>query len=279
MSPARIEQARARLVAIARDPTCDIAEGALWLAAEDYPELAVDAYLERIDQFADLVGNALAGDQAWEVGAQHSAMVSCLFAEDALRGDSGNYDDPRNSFLNEVLDRQLGMPITLAIVYLAVGRRLGFPVHGVNAPGHFLVRHGDLLVDPFSRGETITPEVQYERLKRVGVPDPAATLAELLARPPDNHVILCRVLMNLKASSLRRGDHRRALGAVDRLVALKPDDLRELRDRGALLQRLDCPAAAIRDLESYLERVTNDPDEEKIRDLITRMRASSASLH
>ena len=152
--PARSARARFADELARAEPEVDLARAALLVAAEEYPQLAPEPYLQRLDVFAERVRDRLSEESAPLVVLQELARV--LFEEEKLRGNQEAYYDPRNSFLNDVLDRRLGIPLTLSIVYLEVGWRLGLPLQGVNFPGHFLVRfEGEalrLLIDPFQRG-------------------------------------------------------------------------------------------------------------------------------
>jgi regulator of sirC expression with transglutaminase-like and TPR domain len=205
-------------------------------------------------------------------------LAGFLSGEVGLRGNAVDYYDPRNSYLNEVIDRRRGIPISLAVVYLAVGRRLGQPVSGLNAPGHFLVRHGDLVVDPFAAGRPVQRDTLIEQLRQMGVPEPVTQLDRLLASPPDTRTILVRLLGNLKANYLQRKDFVRSLAVVDRLVHLDPHNPAWLRDRGALYQRLECVRAAIADLERYLEIASDDPESDVIRETIVKLSRHAPTL-
>jgi regulator of sirC expression with transglutaminase-like and TPR domain len=205
-------------------------------------------------------------------------MTAEVFVRQGFTGNATEYYDPRNSYLNEVIDRRRGIPITLAVVYLAVGRRLGQPVSGINAPGHFLVRHGDCVVDPFAAGRPVARHTLIEQLRQMGVTDPEAQLERLLASPPDTRAILVRMLGNLKANYLQRKDFVRSLAVVDRLVHLDPRNPVWLRDRGALYQRLECARAAIEDLERYLEVAPDDPESDVIRETIVKLSRNAPTL-
>jgi regulator of sirC expression with transglutaminase-like and TPR domain len=270
-------ESRENLYRFATEPDGDLGAGGLWIAAEEYPDLDVDSYLTYLDGLASAVRHAALASSAadrWQ-----SAMASELFARQGFAGDEQDYYDPRNSYLNEVIDRRRGIPITIAIVYLAVGARLDLPVAGVNAPGHFLVKHDGTILDPFDRGRPVSPEHLAEQLRQMNAPDPWETLSELVESPPPPRAILSRVLGNLKANYLRRGDFARALAAVDRLVHLNPDNPTELRDRGAIYQRLECPRAAYADLERYLRLVPSDPEADVIRAALVSLATDAGRLH
>jgi regulator of sirC expression with transglutaminase-like and TPR domain len=272
-----VEQIRARLYGVADASDGDAAEGALWIAAEDVGDFDVDRYLDFLQARADSVATAVGS--ADDAESFRRAMTDELFVRQGFRGDEGDYYDPRNSYLHEVIERRRGIPITLSIVYLAVGRRLGQSVAGINAPGHFLVRSGAAIVDPFDGGRVWSDASFQDHLRQLGASDPAEDANRLLTRPPGTREILARVLANLKANYLRRGELPRALAVVDRLVHLAPTEAHWLRERAALYQHLECPHAAAEDLERYLERVPSDPEAEGLRTVLVELRGRGATLH
>lgn len=271
-----VEEIRGELYRIAALPDADLAAAALWIAAEEYPELDPAAYLGYLDDVAGAV--AARRPEALDPEAARDALSEELFVRQGFAGNATEYYDPRNSYLNDVIDRRRGIPITLAVVYLSIGRRLGMPVHGVNAPGHFLVRHGEHVLDPFARGRSVTDGTLLEQLRQMHVPDPDAHLRRLLASPPDTRTILVRMLGNLKANHLQRKDFVRSLAVVDRLVHIEPGNPLWLRDRGALYQRLDCARAATADLERYLELAPDDSEADVIRETIVKLRRDAPTL-
>jgi len=271
-----IEKIRGALYRAAAEPGGDVAAAALWLAAEEYPELDHDGYLGFLDDAAAAVERTLDGRR----DAEHVRRALCdeLFVRRGFAGNAAEYYDPRNSYLNEVIDRRRGIPITLAVVYLAVAARLGETARGVSAPGHFLVRHGETLLDPFAGGRIVSRDALVEQIRGMGAPDAEERVARLLASPPDTRAILIRMLGNLKANYLQGKDFTRALAVVDRLVHLDPANPVWLRDRGALYQRLDCARAAIADLERYLVLAPGDPERDVIRKTVVRLRRDAPTL-
>ncbi len=276
MAARSVEQIREQLYAAVADPSGDIAVGALWIAAEEYPDLDVEAYRGYLADLAERVSRDVATDAPAEVW--QGAIRTELFERERFLGNAEEYYDPRNSFLNDVIDRRLGIPITLSVVYLSVARSLGRTATGLNAPGHFLVRDEGTVVDPFNGGRVVETDALLAQLERAGVPEPAEHLAEIYRNPPDTRSILTRMLVNLRTSHLRRSDVDRALATVDRLVHLDPGNPSWLRDRGALFQRLDCPQAAAADLDEYLERVPDDPEADVIRRVSTRLKRDHRPL-
>lgn len=270
-----VDEIRSELYRVAAEPDADLAAAALWIAAEEYPDLDHAAYLRYLDDVAGAVEERIA---AADPGAARDALSEEIFVHQGFAGNATEYYDPRNSYLNEVIDRRRGIPITLAVVYLSIGRRLGMPVEGVNAPGHFLVRHADLVLDPFARGREVSPGTLLEQLRQMNVPDPEVRVQGLLASPPDTRAILVRMLGNLKANHLQRKDFVRSLAVVDRLVHLEPGNPLWLRDRGALYQRLECARAAVADLERYLELAPDDPERDVIRETIVKLSRNAPTL-
>lgn len=272
-----MNEARARFAAIVDRsvPRVPLAEAALWIAAEEYPDLDVDAYLDRLDALAE-EGRRLISPSALQETVE--SLNRFVFHDLGFAGDSESYDDPRNSFLNEVLDRRLGIPITLSVVYAEIAARLALPVVGVGFPGHFLVKWvgtPDVLVDPFF-GRVVSRDECEERLRSSFGAD--ARLDERLLAPAAPREILARMLRNLKVNYLGRGDQERALGAIDRILLVTPDDASELRDRGLLYLRLECFAAALRDFERYLTLAPTEPMAAEIRARLPELRREAARL-
>lgn len=194
--------------------------------------------------------------------AQVDAINVVLYDEEGFAGNQQRYDDPSNSFLNDVVARRTGIPISLAVVYLDIARQSGVPMEGVNFPGHFLVRwrppaghHGpDLIVDPFHAGALLS-EGDCRELLRKHLGDEASYNRRLLARA-DKRDILVRMLINLKRLYVSMRSFPQARDAVELLLALDPLSLEELRDRGLLSYHLQQFPAALRDLEAYLLAVS-----------------------
>ncbi len=233
----------------------DIALGAALIARDAYASLDVTKLLARFDDLAEPLQNrgldrASARDAAVTI-SQH------LYVTLGFAGNEADYYDPKNSLLSDVLDRKLGIPISLALVYCEVARRVGVVAEGVSFPGHFLVcvRSGDenVLVDPFYRGRVLDDAALGALLERVaGQAGVAAKVTPLMIAKTTPRAFLSRWLMNLRSVYLARGELPRALLAVDRLVALSPGDKALLRDRGLLSARLGATSGAREDLERVL---------------------------
>jgi regulator of sirC expression with transglutaminase-like and TPR domain len=255
----------------------DLARASLLVACDEYPELELDPYLQRLDTMAAAVRGRL-GDTPEVVVA---GLNRLLFEEEGFRGNTREYYDPRNSFLNDVLDRRTGIPITLSTVYIAVGRRAGVEVHGVGLPGHFVVRvvaaGGDALVDPFNGGTVLTPQDCQDRLDRI-YGGRVRMAADMLAPCPPR-AVLGRTLRNLKAIYLKADDHERALRTAELLVLLNPGAMEEVRDRGLVLAALECYALAAADLEAYVQSVPQAPETPQLRVRIAELRHKAARLN
>ncbi|HSJ06513.1 MAG TPA: transglutaminase-like domain-containing protein [Longimicrobiales bacterium] len=265
--------ARSRFAAmVARpDDEVDLAAATLLIAAEEYPQLVPEAYVRRLDELAERVR-----DRQWDATAPVVILQDLnrvLFEEEGFRGNSDNYYDPRNSFLNDVLDRRLGIPITLSVIYLEVGWRLGLPLQGVNFPGHFLVRYDGealkLLVDPFQGGLLRFEDEAQGLLDHVY--GGAVPLQQDYLRKAGPKDILVRMLENLKGNYLNARDDARALTALERILLVRPDSADHVRDSGIVLTRLGREADAAAALERYLELVPDAPDRVRVRMLLDQL--------
>jgi regulator of sirC expression with transglutaminase-like and TPR domain len=264
------------------DEELNLAEAALLVASEDYPGLDVDAYLHRLDELAAGVRRRLSDEPGLEETLV--ALNEFLFEEQGFSGNTEDYYDPRNSFLNEVLDRKLGIPITLSILYMEIGSRLGLALEGVSFPGHFLVKsataEGDVVLDPFSGGMAVSEEDLVERLRqRFGEAHaPRAPLAPLLQAAGKKEILL-RMLRNLKSIYLHQEEYARALGVIDRMLWIDPDLAEEVLERGQLYDRLECFRPALDDLRHYLSLNPAAPDAGDLRQRIIDLERLAARLN
>lgn len=259
-----------RFQALATQPESQqgLAEGALVLAAEVRPEIDVDLSLEAMGEIAERARPLV--EAAGTPRAEVSALNHALFEIERFRGNQEQYDDLRNSFLDEVLTRRRGLPITLSVVYVEVARRLGLEAYGIGFPGHFLAKvvgvadapDREVIVDPFF-GRSLSVEDCAERIRAAA--GEHIDLDQQWLRPVTAHDIYVRMLNNLKMLYLRQGDGLAALGCFDRILTLAPDAALEYRDRGMLLERLDCVMAAIDDYGRFLELMPEDPSAGPIR--------------
>lgn len=251
----------------------NLARAALLVAKEEYPQLPVDLYLARLDQVAEEVKDRLACENAPLLVLND--VIETLYVRRSLKGNRDAYYDPRNSFLNDVLDRGLGIPLTLGMVLLEIGWRLGLPVEGVNFPGHFLVRYrGDefgLLLDPFDGGKIRFEDQAQELLDQVygGV----VRLQDAYLRTSTKRAMLARMLTNLKSLYVKVGDHPRALAAVERLLMITPTAPAESRSRGVLLARMGRHAEAATQLEAYLRVSPAATDAGRVEEMLRELRA------
>ena len=273
--PASARERFAQLLDASNDDF-DLAEAALLIAQEEQPHLDVAAYLQRLDALADQVRAHVPEPQT--PAATLTQLNKLLFEEERLSGNATDYYDPRNSFLNEVLDRKIGIPITLSVIYMEVGRRLGMNIFGVGFPGHFLVKYsgpdGEVILDPFHGGVTLSREQLAQKLREMyGEGNPFLTQIPQLLTPASKREILVRMLRNLKGVYLQKNDFPRALNAIDRIVLVDPTIAAEFRDRGAVHQRLGRLQAAAQDFRRYLQMEPQAPDAQAIRGMIARTTA------
>jgi len=272
-----------RRISRMRDEDVSLAEGALWIAAGEYPDLVVDDYLGRLHDMAARLRLRLRTDVA--TTEKLLALNHYLFNELGFAGNAEDYYDPRNSFLNEVMERRLGIPITLGLIYIEVGRRIGLALQGVSFPGHFLVkcalRDGMVILDPYSRGLSLGVEELQQRLRDAGSGGTVdvAMLSRLLGAA-SNKEVLARMLRNLKAVYVRKEDWLRALSSSERLIALNPDDAgEEYRDRGGIYLRLECFRAALGDFGTYLRQCPGAEDAGAVRAQMADLTAAVARLN
>ncbi len=246
------------------EASIDLGEAALTIAMDVYRDLDVEAYLRRLDAFAEPLRDRV--DSATSLPAAVDALNGHLFGDLGFRGNAENYYDPRNSYLNEVLDRRTGIPITLSVVYMEVARRLGVDVVGIGLPGHFIVEarghEQSVLLDPFCGGEPLTLE-DCERLVS-DVYGGAMPFVEESLEPVGKRQILSRMLNNLKMIYSPEGDGDRAWPVVEKLVHLDPESAIDRRDRGLLAHRRNLFALARDDLRFYLARRPDAPDRDTI---------------
>lgn len=266
-------------IARLRDDEIDLAVAALAIGAPENPTLDVGRYLARLDDLAEGAQPNL--DPARDDRERIDALNHFLFVEQRFRGNVDAYDDPRNSFLDQVLDRRLGIPITLSVVYIEVAARLGMGVEGIGFPGHFLVKHvsgrREIVVDPFF-GRILTLEECGERLSSA-IGRPTRLEPDVHLRAASRREILERMLRNLKHIYARRGDFARALTCAERVLLLTPDAPLEVRDRGLFLEQLECHDAAAKDLARFLVLAPGDPSAPSVRARLEALRRGPRRLH
>jgi regulator of sirC expression with transglutaminase-like and TPR domain len=265
------------------DAEIDVAEGALLIAAEQSPGLDVRAAIDRLDALADRLSARVAASRAGLDAVE--ALNQGVFDELGFRGNQDDYEDPRNSLLDQVIERRTGIPISLAIVYVEIARRLGFDAVGVGFPGHFLAKlrgivtpegNDEVVVDAFF-GRVIGLAECQERLRQAL--GPTAQLGPDSLRAATPREILTRVLTNLKNHHLRRGEALDALGCIDRILMLIPGAALEYRDRGLINQHLGFGEPAKADLERFLQLAPAHESAPAVRDTLERIGPVRTLVH
>jgi len=212
----------------------DLARAALLVASEEYPGLDSLRYIAKLEVMAAAVRAAVTMTDDPTLKIEY--LNAYLFEKRGFRGNAEEYHDPRNSFLNDVVDRRLGIPITLSIIYMEVGRRVGMPLQGIGMPGHFIMKYAepgeDLYIDPFNRGRILSRQACEELIQQL-YGEPVAFQESFLASVTKKQ-ILARVLMNLKAIYIHTKDHLKALSVIERLLLIQPGMEQEMKDRAAL---------------------------------------------
>lgn len=264
---------RDAFVGAARAQDDDLAVPALLMSRLEHREVDVSRYVARLDAMGREVRSRVAASRLGpSLAAQAATINDYLFDELGFAGNDAQYNDPRNSFLNDVLDRRTGIPISLSVMYIEVARRAGIDTQGVGFPGHFLVRvgpasHGSpddgVLIDAFNRG-TILSEAGCRQLLRRSVGEDVPFDPEYLAASSKLQ-ILQRMLTNLKRLYVSYRSFPQALAVSDLIVSINPLAVDELRDRGLLASHLDDFPRALRDLEAWLQHVSRNPADDEAR--------------
>lgn len=248
------------------DAPLDIAEIALLLAKEEYSELDVEAHLGEINSLAHEAKHYIRG--AGEV--QVKGLCRYLFHELGFRGNTSNYYDPDNSYFNMVMERRTGIPISLSVVAMSIGSRLGMNISGVGLPGHFIAKAtvgGDeFLFDPFHGGRQLTEQDCEILVSQISGIQFQLQPEHLQAVPLG--FIVQRMLNNLKVIYLGQEDYRRGIRIIERLRQLDPENLLHRRDLGACFLRNQQPGKALDHLRAYVEDSPNAQDKESVVKLI-----------
>jgi regulator of sirC expression with transglutaminase-like and TPR domain len=258
-----------------------LAEACLLIAEDEYPGLDIAGGVAKLDAMAATVRGRIAADAPAE--QKVAALNFHLFGELRFCGNADAYYDPRNSYLNEVLERRTGIPITLSIVYLEVGRRIGLRLQGVSFPGHFLVKlplkQRSLVLDPFAGGEPCSETALRARLGHALPAERSGTLdLDRYLEAATSREIVARVLRNLKGIYLKSAKLERALAVMHRMLLVVPESAEELRDRGLVHAGLECFRPALADLQSYLRRRPDAPDATDIHAKVVELRAAASRL-
>jgi regulator of sirC expression with transglutaminase-like and TPR domain len=252
---------------------------ALLIAAEEYPHLEIEKYLDQLASFADLARQR--DDHPADPLTRIMRLSSFVFDELGFCGNVENYFDARNSFLNDVIDRRTGIPITLSVVFIEVARRIGLPLSGVGMPGHFVVRYSgdgqEILIDPFNGGRLLSEAGCREMIRELYGNQIQFHRSFLYAVTKQQ--ILTRMLHNLKGIYARAGDHHKTLGAIERALLINPDAVSEIRDRGLVYFGMKRYAMALADLEEYLRRAPQSADAKEIKERIKQLHQRQAQLN
>jgi regulator of sirC expression with transglutaminase-like and TPR domain len=282
LQPSFVPSERWQRIVAAAPHNVSLAEGALLIAAEEYTALDVDDYLRRVDEMGATLRRRLRSDISTTEAL--IALNRYVFEELGFSGNAQDYYDPRNSYLNEVIERRLGIPITLAVLYVEIGRRIGLPLHGVSFPSHFLVkcalREGAIILDPYARGASLGLDDLKQRLQSVAKDaelDERLLKTMLAAASPND--IFARILRNLRAIYLSKGERLKALAASNRIVTLMPQAAEEYRDRAQLFLELECFRAALGDFRSYLRMKPEASDSESVSRQISELEPLAARLN
>ncbi len=262
------------------DDRIDLSRAALVIARTEYPDLDVNHYVARIYALAERVRGRL--DDPDDPREIISALNGVLFDEEGFRGNRDDYYDPRNSFLNDVLERRLGVPITLSLLYMEVAAHVGFQLLGVGMPGHFLLKHYDvegheLLIDAFGRGQILTPTECQRRLDEIYAGQLSLQPQYLIA--VSRRQLLTRLLNNLKTIYLSARNFRKTLPIVDLVLAIYPRSPEDVKQRAFLRYSVnDLPGAAT-DLETYLNMSPEASDADEMRHTAVSIRRTLAMMN
>ena len=279
-APAELVEAFSVFVASdVEDEKIDLIRSALVIARTEYPALDIEEYagrIERMSRRAAALATGLGGPGI------RAALNHVMFEEANLRGNREDYYDPRNSFLNDVLDRGLGIPITLSIIYMEVARRVGFLLSGVGMPGHFLLKHyGDdgqeTLIDCFNRGDILSRQDCQSRLDEIYSGEMA--LRPEFLHPISRRQILTRMLNNLKTVYLSTRNFRKALPIADLILAIHPRSAEDVKQRALLRYSMGMHALAAEDLDEYLKISPTASDGEEVKQMSLSIRRMMALMN
>jgi regulator of sirC expression with transglutaminase-like and TPR domain len=261
------------------EESIDLGRAALLLARAEYPEMDVQAEVGRLDVLAAQAAPYLSPgpDAAGRLGGLRAFLAEVC----GFRGNEQDYYDPKNSFLNRVLDSRTGIPITLSVVYMEIGRRLGLPLKGVGLPGHFLVKYQDpgnvLFLDPFNGGRTVTSAECREMVTQM-YQGRIPFQEEFLAGVSKKYIVL-RMLNNLRGIYLQNAQLRKALAVVEMILAISPASGEDLKQRGVIHYRLQNYKQARQDLETYLFLNPGATDSEAVKETLHDLQRVSAMLN
>lgn len=257
----------------------DLARASLYIAGTEYPDLDVDHYLQLLDRLAE--DAARRNPDPGDLRESARKLSEFLFLDQGFRGNGDDYNDPKNSYLNQVLDRKLGIPITLSLTYMEVARRLGMVFEGIGLPGHFVIRAGppedELYVDPFNAGQILSREDCRRTVENLF--QGRVEFSEDQLKPYTKKAFLVRILTNLKHNYSRIEDYGKALTASDLISFIEPSSPGNVRDRAYVYYSLKQYRSAISDLERYLELAPQADDGEEVRRQIRGIWDTLSSLN
>jgi regulator of sirC expression with transglutaminase-like and TPR domain len=262
------------------DERIDLLRASLTFARIEYPDLDPAPYMAQVEALSRRVAAKI--DDAGDPVQCIAALNSVLFDEEMFRGNTADCYNPRNSFINDVLDRRLGIPITLALLYMEVGRRAGFQLFGVGMPGHFMLKHYDVdghsfFIDAFERGSVLSEEDCKRKIESIHA-------GQIRLRPEfllivTRRQMLTRMLNNLRTIYLSRRDFRRAVQVVDLILVIYPRSPEDVKQRAALRYNLNDYKGALSDFEEYVNMAPDASDAEEIRHTVLGLRRSMAMMN
>jgi regulator of sirC expression with transglutaminase-like and TPR domain len=262
------------------DERIDMLRAALTFARIEYPQLDACPYITQVEGLSRRVSEKI--DDPGDPAQCIAALNYVLFDEEMFRGNTADYYNPRNSFINDVLDRRLGIPISLALLYMEVARRAGFQLFGVGMPGHFLLKHYDIdgrsfFIDAFERGSVLSEEDCKHKIESIHA-------GQITLRPEfllivTRRQMLTRMLNNLRAIYLARRDFRRAVQVVDLILVIYPRSPEDVKQRAALRYNLNDFKGALNDFEEYVKMAPDASDAEEIRQTALGLRRSMARMN
>ena len=259
----------------------NLARAGLIFARSEYPQLDTGWYLGQLDLIAGDISARL--DPHADLNQRLNVMNTYLFGELGYSGNFDDYYDPRNSFLNEVIDRRIGLPITLSIVFLELAQRVGLEAKGVSFPGHFLVsvaeQDGDVIVDAFDGGAVLPRSSFVQRLLERAEPNTSVELLEAALRPASKSEILLRQLRNLKAIYVDKGLVEKTLNTINHMLVIHKDLLPELLERAALYDSLGYARGALADYERALPKIPAGPQRAEVESRLAKAREQAQNLH
>lgn len=257
----------------------DLGRAALTIAQTDYPDLDIEQFLSRIDALAVEVARRCPADA--DIYGAIAALNCVLFNEHGFRGNQEDYYDPRNSFLNQVIERKAGIPITLSVLYMEVAERAGWKLHGVGFPGHFMVKYvgprEEIIIDPFFQGEIKSREDLARLIEDMY--GGKVAFNDGLLEAVGKKQILKRMLGNLKIIYAQRDEPVKGLAVLDRLIIIDPASAADIRDRGAIYLKLECFSQAREDFKRYLELAPDAEDAQKVREQIVSLATAVTRLN